>query len=91
MVNMGHTEELLLDQVKTAIEADPHISRRRVQCETDQGTVRLRGSVQSYFEKQIAQEIIRRVDGVETIENLLEVPELAAPRLGSWLTDAAEG
>ena len=24
-------------------------------------------------------------------ENLLEVPELAAPRLGSWLTDAAEG
>ncbi len=33
----------------------------------------LKGTVNSYFQKQMAQEAIRRVDGVELIDNQLEV------------------
>jgi hypothetical protein len=33
----------------------------------------LKGCVRSFFQKQMAQEAIRRIDGVESIENLLEV------------------
>jgi osmotically-inducible protein OsmY len=33
----------------------------------------LRGKVGSYFQKQMAQEALRGVDGVEAIENCLEV------------------
>ena len=33
----------------------------------------LKGTVNSYFQKQMAQEAIRRIDGVELIDNQLEV------------------
>jgi osmotically-inducible protein OsmY len=41
--------------------------------EAADGHVVLKGSVRSFFEKQMAQEAIRRVDGVQMIDNLLEV------------------
>jgi osmotically-inducible protein OsmY len=33
----------------------------------------LKGSVRSFFQKQMAQEAIRRIDGVQMIDNMLEV------------------
>ena len=33
----------------------------------------MQGVVKTYFQKQMAQEAIRRVDGVEHVENCLEV------------------
>ena len=39
----------------------------------DSGIVVLTGKVNSFFQKQMAQEAIRRVDGVEKIDNQLEV------------------
>ena len=41
--------------------------------EAAEGRVVLRGIVKSYFHKQMAQEIVRRVEGVGQIENQLEV------------------
>jgi osmotically-inducible protein OsmY len=35
--------------------------------------VTLRGVVRTYFQKQMAQEVVRRVDGVDEICNELEV------------------
>jgi osmotically-inducible protein OsmY len=35
--------------------------------------VRLQGTVGSFYQKQMAQELLRRVDGVERIENQLQV------------------
>ncbi len=74
MIDKVQPEEPLLNQIHTALETSPYFCRRqRLRCETEHGRVKLHGSVDSFFEKQMAQEIIRRVDGVETIENLLEV------------------
>jgi osmotically-inducible protein OsmY len=41
--------------------------------EAADGQVVLKGNVGSFFQKQMAQEAIRRVDGVERINNMLEV------------------
>ena len=61
------------DRVLTALEQNPHIRRRNLRFETEQGRVTLRGVVGTYYQKQMAQEAIRYVDGVHEIANELEV------------------
>jgi osmotically-inducible protein OsmY len=64
----------LFERIHQALCSNPHVpSRRQVHIETADGRVVLKGSVGSFFEKQMAQEAIRRIDGVEAIDNLLEV------------------
>ena len=63
----------LADRVHLALEQNPHLGRRRLELETTEGRVILRGKVHSFFQKQMAQESIRRIEGVTEIENQLEV------------------
>ena len=63
----------LEDRVQNAIDHNPYLSRRSLRCEAKEGHVVLRGQVRSYFQKQMAQESVRRVDGIVSIENCLEV------------------
>ena len=44
-----------------------------VSCEYDHGTLRLRGHSSSYYEKQVAQETVRGINGVTQIVNEIEV------------------
>lgn len=61
------------DRVLTALERNPYISGRSLFFETADGRVVLKGVVRSYFQKQMAQEAIRRLDGVQEIRNELQV------------------
>lgn len=61
------------DRVLTALEQNPHVARRNLRFETQQGRVTLRGVVGTYYQKQMAQEAVRSVEGVEEIANELEV------------------
>jgi len=61
------------DRVLTALERNPHIARRNLRFETNQGRVTLRGVVGTYYQKQMAQEAVRHVEGVDEIANELEV------------------
>jgi len=63
----------LFDQVCDALTTNPHVRYQNVRVETADGRVTLKGSVSTFFQKQMAQEAVRRVDGVEHIENLLQV------------------
>jgi osmotically-inducible protein OsmY len=63
----------LAEQVHGALRRSPYVSPRELRVEAAQGVVRLEGAVRSFFQKQMAQETIRRVDGVERIENCLQV------------------
>ena len=60
-------------QVLTALEQNPHTARRNLHLETERGRVTLRGQVGSYYLKQMAQEVVRHVDGVHEIANELDV------------------
>lgn len=66
----------LAERIDQAIQTNPYVSRRLLRFETEGGRVVLQDAVRSYFQKQMAQEIIRRVEGVEEIENCLEVISL---------------
>jgi osmotically-inducible protein OsmY len=61
------------DRVLTALERNPYLSHRNLRFETSSGRVTLKGVVGTYFQKQMAQEAIRYVDGVSEIANELEV------------------
>jgi osmotically-inducible protein OsmY len=63
----------LHDVVSTAIANHPHLPLRRMKVEAGEGRVVLKGTVRSYYHKQMAQEMLRRIDGVQAIENHLEV------------------
>lgn len=73
MVDRALTEQRLQERIQTALSSNPHLPGKRVYCRTDGGQVTLSGNVSSYFQKQMAQEAVRRLDGVLQIENLLEV------------------
>jgi osmotically-inducible protein OsmY len=49
------------------------VPSQSVRFEAADGRVVLKGKVKSFFQKQMAQEAIRRLDGVQKIDNLLEV------------------
>ncbi len=69
----AHPEVSLEDRVLSALECHPRLSKRNLRFEAEEGQVTLKGSVRSFFEKQIAQETLRRIDGVRQIHNEIEV------------------
>ncbi len=67
------THKTLAERVDSAITTSPYLNGRQLRFETDGGRVTLQGVVKTYFQKQMAQEVVRRVEGVERIDNNLEV------------------
>lgn len=63
----------LLDKIHGALSNSPYIPARQVRIETTDGRVRMKGTVGSYYQKQMAQEVVLRLDGVEHVENQLQV------------------
>ena len=67
------TTSQLANQIENAIIQNPHFNHRKMRLQMKRGHVVLRGEVASYFEKQMAQEALMVLDGVETIQNQLQV------------------
>ncbi len=73
-----------ISKEKRVVQAEAQARLRRsgyhelhlVSCNFHEGVLTLRGRVSSFYLKQIAQELIRRLDGAEEVNNRLEV---AAP------------
>ena len=63
----------LQEQASCAINSSPYVDQRKLRLEAHDGCVILRGTVNTYYQKQMAQEALRNVAGVEEIENELEV------------------
>lgn len=62
-----------VDEVSSAIMRNPYLSGRKLRFEAESGKIVLRGTVTSFFQKQMAQEGLRRIAGLREIENELEV------------------
>ncbi|MEQ8785796.1 MAG: BON domain-containing protein [Pirellulaceae bacterium] len=70
---MSSTKETFENQLEMALAENPYLSGRNVRFETREGRIVLRGVVNSYFQKQMAQESLRRIEGVSEIDNELTV------------------
>ncbi len=64
----------LADQVHEALVCSPYLTRSKgVRCETHDGRVTIHGEVGTYFQKQMATEVLRKVHGIGEINNQLQV------------------
>ena len=70
---MTAAETSFAELIDNAIAKNPHLSHRKLRIETHEGRVVLLGTVNSYYQKQMAQEAIRHVHGVRQIDNQLTV------------------
>ncbi|MBX3423531.1 MAG: BON domain-containing protein [Pirellulaceae bacterium] len=66
------TVELLL-RVDSAIKRNPHLNGHQVFCQEESGVVVLHGRVSTFFQKQMAQESLKKLEGVEKVINQLQV------------------
>lgn len=66
-------DDSLAQQIDLAITSNPWLSGKKLRIENHEGRIVLQGRVTSYFQKQMAQEALRNIDGVAVIENQLEV------------------
>jgi len=72
---LAMTSSPLLHRIDRAIQNNPHSIRSRIFLESAAGQVILRGKVESFYQKQMIQESLRNIEGIESIANLLEVEE----------------
>lgn len=70
---MSTTPDPLTTRISSALEHHPHLNRRNLRFEASEGRVVLRGTVKTYYHKQMAQEALKRMEGVEQVDNELEV------------------
>ena len=73
-------ETLLKKKIHSALNTSPHIPAHSLRFETDAGRVILSGYVPSWYQKQMAQEALRSVEGIAEIRNELRVVQTTANR-----------
>ncbi|HWB00390.1 MAG TPA: BON domain-containing protein [Pirellulales bacterium] len=66
-------EDALADRARRILIKNPHLPHRTVRLEAADGRIVLKGVVRSFYQKQMAQESLRGLDGMAQIENLLHV------------------
>ena len=68
-------DTVLATRVKSALLADPEVSGLDIQVETFRGRVQLSGFVDNEAQLQRAEEIARKIDGVEEVINRISLKE----------------
>ena len=60
-------------KLKAALAADPELSALKINVDTTQGAVRLRGEVKSVALRRKAEDMARKTEGVKSVDNQLIV------------------
>jgi len=60
-------------KLKAALAADPELSALKINVDTTQGAVRLRGEVKSVALRRKAEDLARKTQGVKSVDNQLIV------------------
>jgi osmotically-inducible protein OsmY len=61
------------------LRSNPYLALKNVSCDYRDGVLILRGCLPSYYLKQIAQEAVASLEGVERIDNQIQVVTPACP------------
>ena len=73
LVRIDAAHEQIREQVTTALARNAFFCGRNLQIEFENNELVLRGVVSSYYMKQLAQETMRQIEGVQSVRNELEV------------------
>jgi osmotically-inducible protein OsmY len=55
------------------LRRNPYLAMKNVSCDCRRGVLVLRGCLPSYYLKQVAQEAVACLEGVEAVDNQIEV------------------
>ena len=67
------------DLAERCLRSNPYLALKNVTCEWLDGVLVLRGCLPTYYLKQIAQEAVASLEGVERIDNQIQVVTPALP------------
>ena len=56
------------------LRSNPYLTLKSVSCDYLHGVLVLRGCLPTYYLKQLAQEVVGGLEGVERIDNQIDVP-----------------
>ena len=65
--------EAIADQGLARLKQSPYAPVRQTWCEFSEGVLILRGDVRSFFHKQLAQQSVAGMPGVERVDNQIHV------------------
>jgi osmotically-inducible protein OsmY len=60
-------------KIKAALAADPELSALKINVDTKQGAVSLKGEVKTIALRRKAEELARKVEGVKSVDNQLVI------------------
>jgi len=60
-------------KLKAALAADPDLSAFKINVDTTQGAVRLKGEVKTLALRRKAEDLARRIEGVKSVDNQLVI------------------
>ena len=63
----------VIESAKDSLQRKLYTAAHGVSCDYCNGVLYLAGRSNSFYEKQMAQEVVLRLDGVQRIENQLQV------------------
>jgi osmotically-inducible protein OsmY len=66
------------EQAESKLRRSAYLALQHLSCEAHAGVLTLRGRLPSYYLKQVAQAVVAAVEGVEHIDNQIEVVPPAA-------------
>lgn len=82
-INVEYATESADDELQAACDSalslNPDLDAAAIDCNVDQGVVTLRGSVDAYWKKAYAEELVSRIRGVVLVSNHLGVVPSRAP------------
>jgi len=70
-------ESGVAELAESRLRSNSYLALKNVSCEYQQGRLILRGCLPTYYLKQLAQEVVARLDGVDQIVNQIDVLETA--------------
>jgi osmotically-inducible protein OsmY len=69
----GYDPTAIEQRIQQKLNVSSYFAIRNVSCSFHEGVATLRGQVSSFYFKQTAQEIVRKIDGVDQIVNRISV------------------
>ena len=63
----------IAEEARQRLRSSPPLHRRDLSCDCEEGVLWLHGQLPSFYEKQIAQEAVKSVEGVAGVINDIEV------------------
>jgi len=77
----GTSQASIKDVAEISLRHNPYLALKSISCDYRDGVLVLRGCLPAYHLKQLAQEVVAHLHGVDRIDNQIEVVTPIVPSL----------